>query len=93
LYLSKEFRSKGVSPEKTPQLLDSLETVSCGRFCIFLRSLGVKESLVKKTPQLLDSLEIVSCGWGCFWLRSLGIKVNSACRAIKQSAQGHALGI
>jgi len=74
LFLPKEFRRKGGSTEKTPQLLDSLETVSCGCVCFCLRSLGGKEALLKPTPHLLDSLEIVSCGRFCFCLRSLGGK-------------------
>ncbi len=49
--MSKEFRSKGASSKK---LLDSVEIVSSAIF--FLRSLGVKEYLLKK---LLDSVEIV----------------------------------
>ncbi len=58
--MSKEFRSKGDSSEKTPQLLDSLEIVFGKCNVIFMskefRSIGVS---YEKTPQLLDSLEIV----------------------------------
>ena len=53
-------RSKGVSLEKTPQLPDSLEVVSCDRDYFLAKECRSKGVSLEKTPQLPDSLEIVS---------------------------------